>query len=162
MKKTTKQPPLAGGPGRGAQILATVSQESPTASVEAAFGKVVNLIRAARQRADQMVNTGMIGLYWRIGQYLHHKIEADGRAKGTVVQLAAYIALLEPSKCCFSSQNLWRMRQFFKAYPAAAKLSQLVRVLPWTHTRYLLRLKDIEQRMPAHLKGVLTVCCGRP
>lgn len=66
--------------------------------IEAAFGEVVNLIRAARQSAAQVVNTEVIDLYWRIGQYLHHKIEADGWAKGTVVKLAAYIAQREPGK----------------------------------------------------------------
>ncbi len=74
MKKTIKQPPLAGHPARVKLILAAVSQESTPVSIEAAFGEMVSLIRAARHRADQMVNTGMIDLYWSIGQYLHHKI----------------------------------------------------------------------------------------
>jgi predicted nuclease of restriction endonuclease-like (RecB) superfamily len=107
-------------------------------SVEAAFSEVVGLIRAARQRAAQLVNTEVIDLYWQIGRYLHHKIDADGWAKGTVVQLAAYIAQREPGKRGFSSQNLWRMRQFFEAYPATTKLSPLVRVLPWTHNLIIL------------------------
>ena len=113
---------------------------APTAKepIEAAFGEVVSLIRAARQRAIQHVNTEITDLYWQIGRYLHHKIKADGWSKGTVVQLAAYIAQREPGKRGFSSQNLWRMRQFFEAYPAAAKLSPLVRVLPWTHNLIIL------------------------
>jgi len=53
--------------------------------VEAAFDEVVGLIQTARGRSLQAVNTEMIDLYWRIGDYLHHKIEADGWAKGTVV-----------------------------------------------------------------------------
>jgi predicted nuclease of restriction endonuclease-like (RecB) superfamily len=115
--------------------------------IEAAFSEVVNLIRAARQRADQVVNTEVIDLYWHIGQYLHHKIEADGWAKGTVVQLAAYIAQREPGKRGFSSQNLWRMRQFFQAYPASSKLSPLLRDLPWSaHLHILSRAKRAEQR----------------
>ena len=64
-------------------------------------------------------NAEVIGLYWHIGQYLHHRIEADGWAKGTVVQLAAYIATREPGRRGFSAQNLWRMRQFFQTYPDA-------------------------------------------
>ena len=59
---------------------------------ETAFAEVDSLIRAARQRAAQAVNTEVVDLYWHIGQHLHHKIEADGWAKGTVVQLAAHIA----------------------------------------------------------------------
>lgn len=115
--------------------------------IEAAFGEVVGLIRAARQRAAQVVNTEVIDLYWRIGRYLHHKIEADGWAKGTVVQLAAYVALREPGKRGFSAQNLWRMRQFFEAYPAPSKLSPLMRVLPWTHNLIILaQTKRAEER----------------
>ena len=45
---------------------------------ETAFAEVVGLIRAARQRAAQAINTAVVDLYWHIGQYLHHKFEADG------------------------------------------------------------------------------------
>ena len=43
-----------------------------------AFGEVVGLIHASRQRSVQAVNTELIDLYWRIGQFLHHRIDADG------------------------------------------------------------------------------------
>jgi len=133
---------LQGGRARTAPV--GVPANEP---VEAAFGEVINLIRAARQRAAQMVNTEVIDLYWRIGQYLHYKIKADGWAKGTVVQLADYIAQREPGKRGFSSQNLWRMRQFFEAYPDAAILSSLLSVLPWSaHLHILSRAKRAEER----------------
>jgi len=106
--------------------------------VERAFDEIVELIRAARQQAARTVNTELIELYWRIGDYLHRKIESDGWAKGTVVQLAAYIAQREPGLRGFSPQNLWRMRQFFVAYRDDPKLSPLVRVLPWTHNLIVL------------------------
>ncbi len=48
---------------------------------KAAFGEVVQLIRAARQRVARTVNAEVIDLYWRIGEYLHRRIEADGWAK---------------------------------------------------------------------------------
>jgi len=89
----------------------------------------------------------MIDLYWAIGQHLHHKIESDGWAKSTVMQLAAYIAQREPALRGFSAQNLWRMRQFFEAYPAKAKLSTLLRELPWSaHQHILSRSKQPEER----------------
>ena len=114
---------------------------------EGAFAEVVSLIRAARGRALQAANTEMVGLYWRLGEYLHHKIEADGWAKGTVVKLAAYIALREPGRRGFSPQNLWRMRQFFETYRDDVKLSPLVRVLPWTHNLIILvQSKRAEER----------------
>ena len=112
-----------------------------------AFAEVVGLIRAARQRSAQAVNTVVVDLYWHIGQYLHHKIEADGWAKGTVVQLAGYVSRREPGKRGFSAQNLWRMRQFYQAYPAAEILSTLLRELPWSsHLHILSRTKRPEER----------------
>jgi len=123
-----------------------------TASTDAlrdqgSFDEVVNLIQSARQRALAAVNTELIDLYWRIGDYLHQKIESDGWAKGTVVQLAAYIAKREPGMRGFSPQNLWRMRQFFEAYHKDLNLSSLLRDLPWSaHLHILSRTKRAEER----------------
>ncbi len=106
--------------------------------IEASFGEIVSLIRTSRHTAFQAVNTELIALYWRIGEYLHKRIEADGWARSTVIRLAAFIALREPGVRGFSAQNLWRMRQFFEAYRDAPKLSPLVRVLPWTQNLIIL------------------------
>ena len=120
------------------KAMAAPSKALSVSPVEDAFAEIVNLIQTARQRSLQAVNTGLIDLYWRIGEYLDQKIEADGWAKGTVVQLATYIAQREPGLRGFSPQNLWRMRQFFEAYRDDPKLSPLVRVLPWTHNLIIL------------------------
>ncbi len=109
-----------------------------SAPVETAFAEVVGLIQAARGRTWQAVSAELIDLYWRIGEYLHHRIAADGWAQGTVVQLAAYFAQREPGVRGFSTQNLWRMRQFFEAYRDEPILSSLLRVLPWTHNLIIL------------------------
>jgi predicted nuclease of restriction endonuclease-like (RecB) superfamily len=126
------------------------SQQPPipiTTATDAAFGEVVGLIRAARQRAVQVVNTELIDLYWCIGRYVHERIKGDGWAKGTVEQLAAYIARTEPGMRGFSAQNLWRMRQFFEAYPAPERLSTPLRELPWSaHLHILGRVKRSEER----------------
>lgn len=114
---------------------------------EVAFGEVVRLIQAARQRVARVANAEVIELYWRIGQYLHQRIEADGWAKGTVAQLATYIAQHEPGRRGFSAQNLWRMRQFFLAYPSGSKLSPLLREVAWSsHLHILGRAKREEER----------------
>lgn len=136
-------------PGPKATIVRSKAFPKATAvsPVEGAFDEIVELIRAARQQAVRAVNTELIELYWRIGDYLHRKIESDGWAKGTVVQLAAYIAQREPGLRGFSPQNLWRMRQFFVAYRDDPKLSPLVRVLPWTHNLIVLgQCKRPEER----------------
>lgn len=106
--------------------------------LDVSFSEIVEMIRKARQRAFQVVNTELIDLYWRIGESLHRKIETNGWAQGTVVKLASYIARREPGLRGFSPQNLWRMRQFFVAYRNEPKLSPLVRELPWTHNLIIL------------------------
>jgi predicted nuclease of restriction endonuclease-like (RecB) superfamily len=114
---------------------------------ESAFHEIVDLIRAARQKAVRAVNTELIDLYWRIGDYLHRKIQSAGWAKGTVVELAAYIARCEPGLRGFSPQNLWRMRQFFATYQDEPTLSTLLRELPWSsHLHILSRSKRPEER----------------
>lgn len=114
---------------------------------EPAFAEIVGLIQQARQRATRAVNAELVELYWRIGEYLHHRIESDGWAKGTVVRLAVYIAQREPGVRGFSPQNLWRMRQFFEAYRAEPKLSTLLRELPWSSNLHILtRAKRPEER----------------
>ncbi|WP_343636033.1 PDDEXK nuclease domain-containing protein [Roseateles sp.] len=116
-------------------------------STESNFDAVVSLIREARQHTLRAVNTAVIDLYWEIGQHLHRKIESDGWAKGTVARLAAYIAQREPGIRGFSAPNLWRMRQFYEAYPAREELSTLLRELPWSaHLHILSRSKRPEER----------------
>jgi hypothetical protein len=98
---------------------------------QADFEQVLRLIDAARSHAVAAVNTTLIELYWAIGEYIAKKIAAEGWGKGTVQALGAYIQRRQPNARGFSSQNLWRMRQFYEAYQGQPKLSPLVRELPW-------------------------------
>jgi DUF1016 N-terminal domain len=88
MKKSRQSSP----PKRKASLVAT---NSP-AAVEASFVEVVDLIRSARQRAFQAVNTELIDLYWRVGEYISRKLEAAAWGEGVVDQLAEYIARQHP------------------------------------------------------------------
>lgn len=92
---------------------AAVIKAAPAPSVEASFAEVVLLIQQSRQRAYQTVNTELIDLYWRLGEYMSHRIESAGWGKGTIVALAAFIQRAQPGFRGFSPQNLWRMRQFY-------------------------------------------------
>ena len=98
-----------------------------------AFREVVAMIEAARAQAFQAVNTGMVDLYWRVGEYIGRKIVADGWGKNTVRELSAFIRARRPGRGGFSASNLWRMRQFHELYSGQPKLAPLVRVLLWTH-----------------------------
>lgn len=62
-----------------------------TAYHEADFEKIVGLIEVARLRVAQAVNTAIIDLYWKVGEYLLRKIQSDGWGNGKVQKLSAFI-----------------------------------------------------------------------
>jgi len=117
--------------------LATTTGAS-AAALEASFSEVVGLIEQARQRAYQAVNTELVGLYWRIGEYISRKLDAAEWGEGVVESLAQHLARAVPGLRGFSAPNLWRMRQLFDTYRDDKKLSSLVRALPWTHNLIIL------------------------
>lgn len=109
--------------------------------------EVVEMIRQARQQAFQMVNTVLVDLYWRIGEYISRKVETAAWGESVVDQLAEYIAQQHPELKGFTRANLFRMRQFFDIYQNDKNVAPLVRQLPWTHNLLILsRCKRAEER----------------
>lgn len=113
-------------------------QPAPLSGQRLAFQPILALIQQSRHRALQAVNTELVDLYWRIGEHLSQKVQADGWGQGTVAELSAWLRQREPGLRGFSASNLWRMRQFFETYRGDEKLAPLVRVLPWTHNLLIL------------------------
>jgi hypothetical protein len=58
---------------------------------EQAFAEVVEMIQTARGKALAAVNTELIDLYWRIGEYISRKLETATWGEGVVEALARYI-----------------------------------------------------------------------
>jgi len=112
-----------------------------------AFQSVLDLIVAARGRAERAVNTAVIELYWSVGEYLSRRIGEDGWGKGTVVLLSEYIQHRQPGIRGYSPQNLWRMRQFYEIYRDQPELSTLLREIPWSaHLHILSGSRSAEER----------------
>jgi predicted nuclease of restriction endonuclease-like (RecB) superfamily len=119
-------------------------------AVELGFEAIVGLIQAARQQAFQAVNTTLIDLYWQIGEQISRRIAAAEWGDGVVAQLVAHIARTQPGLRGFTRPNLFRMRQFYEAYPSMRvggagptqtcdeNVSALPRQLPWTHNLIIL------------------------
>jgi predicted nuclease of restriction endonuclease-like (RecB) superfamily len=120
--------------GKTRSTAATISQTPH----EPAFREVLDLIQRARRRAFQAVNTELVDLYWRVGQYISQKLESAVWGEGAVDQLAGYIARQHPDIHGFTRPNLFRMRQFYETYRHEPKVSPLVRQLPWTHNLLIL------------------------
>jgi predicted nuclease of restriction endonuclease-like (RecB) superfamily len=114
---------------------------------ETSFLEIVEMIQSARQQAFQTVNTALIDLYWRVGEYISRKLATAVWGEGVIDQLARFIAQKHPDLKGFTRRNLFRMRQFFEAYQHDEKVSPLVTQLPWTHNLIILsQCKRPEER----------------
>jgi predicted nuclease of restriction endonuclease-like (RecB) superfamily len=128
-------------------LLINREKKMPTLPPDEDFSEVAQLISAARQRALQSVNTGLIELYWQVGAYISHKIEAAEWGDGVVKQLADYLARTQPGLRGFTRPNLFRMRQFYDTYRNDEKVSAVPRQLPWTYNLIILsQSKRSEER----------------
>jgi predicted nuclease of restriction endonuclease-like (RecB) superfamily len=112
-------------------------QPTPSAAASApddhAFAEIVEMIQAARSKALAAVNTALVDLYWRVGEYISGKLDTAAWGEAVVDELARYIQRRQPNLTGFTRRNLFRMRQFFEAYRGQKKVSPLVTQLPWTH-----------------------------
>ncbi|HAT8326750.1 TPA: DUF1016 family protein [Legionella pneumophila] len=112
------------------------------------FSEVVGLIQEARAHAYKAVNTLLIDLYWKVGQYISIKIKNAEWGDHVVAELAQYIAHTQPSIRGFTKSNLYRMRQFYETYSEDEIVAPLVRQLPWSHNLLILSQgKSHEERL---------------
>ena len=115
--------------------------------LDSQFGEVVHLIKKARLNALRSVNQELIELYRQIGSYISARIESEEWGKGVVTHLAVHLRERLPDSTGYSSQNLWRMKQFYEAYRKYPKLSTLLRVLGWSsHLHIISKTKTIEEK----------------
>lgn len=111
------------------------------------FNEITQLVTSARQRALQAVNSSLIDLYWQVGGVISRKIAQAEWGDGVVTQLAGHLARTQPGLRGFTRRNLFRMRQFYEAYPDAEFVSAVLTQLPWTqHLIILGQSKRSEER----------------
>ena len=143
-----KRLPVTGPPAPGPRPRQKRSAPATLAVAhDSAFQEVLGFIERARRRAFQAVNTELIDLYWRVGEFISLKIETAVWGQGVVAALAAYIQHRQPNLRGFTRASLFRMRQFFDAYRHDKKVAALLRQLPWTQNLLILaRSKRPEER----------------
>jgi len=86
----------------------------------------------AQYEALKAVNKRLINLYWDLGKTIVRRQEEFGWGKSIIENLSKDLQKEFPGIKGFSSQNLWRMRQFYLAYRNNKKLSPMVREISWT------------------------------
>ena len=111
------------------------------------FDDILQMIYAAKSKAEYQVNATVIDLYWSIGEYVSNQAEKNGWGKSTVKELSEYILCREPGIRGYSAQNIWRMKQFYEAYKDHPKLSTLLRENTWSNNLHIIsKTKTYEEK----------------
>ena len=111
------------------------------------FTDIILLIKKSRVSAIKAVNSGLINLYWNIGEYISNKIEQSEWVDSVVTELANFIQTQETKIKGFSDKNIWRMKQFYETYKDFPKLSTLLREISWSHNSVIFsRCKTVEEK----------------
>jgi len=71
---------------------------------EKEFEEVLLLIREARGRVFRNINQELIGLYWRIGEYISSKVEKEQWGKGYATEAISLVV-----NYAFNNLNLHRV-----------------------------------------------------
>jgi predicted nuclease of restriction endonuclease-like (RecB) superfamily len=98
-----------------------------------------------QQKAVLAVNSYLVETYWKIGEYIvEYEQEGRGKAeygKRLLEQLSKDLSKLHGKG--FGVSNIYRMRQFYLAFPI---LAELPHKLSWTHCVELLKIEDPSER----------------
>ena len=77
------------------------------------FGKVVDIIESAKERAYRKVNEELILMYRDIGEYISVHSETAEYGDAFVQKLADFFAANYPDLKGFNRRGLYRMKQFY-------------------------------------------------
>jgi predicted nuclease of restriction endonuclease-like (RecB) superfamily len=115
--------------------------------LEEQFGYLYDLIINAQHKALKAVNSEQIMLYWTVGQFVEQKLQTTEWGDNTVLKLANYLHNKNPKLTNFSRRGIYRMRQFYLAYPDFEFVSAMPTQISWTHHLEILsQTKTSEER----------------
>jgi predicted nuclease of restriction endonuclease-like (RecB) superfamily len=113
-----------------------------------ALAEAKKTIQAARTRAVLAVNSGLISLYWDLGELILDRQRDEGWGAKVIRRLSDDLRAAFPGMTGLSTVNLGYMRRMAAEWRNDPISPQLVGKLPWGHHRVLLdRLDDQETRV---------------
>ena len=108
---------------------------------------LINIINAARENALKKVNEELIGMYWRIGEYLHLESKKASFGDGYIDSLTQEIQSEFPGIRGFNRRGLYRMKKFYETYYKNEFVTPLVSQISWTnHLLIMSSCKSDEER----------------
>lgn len=105
------------------------------------------LIEAARGQVARAVNTGLVALYWSVGNRLRREVLGGNRAAyGRQILATVSRELVAEYGRGFSRPSLSRMLQMVERFPDFQICASLMHKLTWTHFVLLIPIKDRVKR----------------
>ncbi len=99
-------------------------------------------VAESRWRAQRVVNTELISMYWRIGRSILVRQDVEGLGRAVVDRLSEDLRQAFPGTTGLGRRNLFYMRSFATAWSEDAIVQQPVGRLPWGHVTVLLDKVD--------------------
>jgi predicted nuclease of restriction endonuclease-like (RecB) superfamily len=116
------------------------------------FEYILSLIHEAKKRVFQNVNATQIILYWQIGEYVYDRLSKAEWGTNTIQKLADFLQQKDPQLTNFSKRGLYRMQQFFQAYPDKQFVSAMPTQISWTHHLEILSATKSQEEREYYLK----------
>ncbi|MDR1786082.1 MAG: DUF1016 N-terminal domain-containing protein [Spirochaetaceae bacterium] len=111
------------------------------------FRKVSGIIESSRQKVYTAVNSGIVLMYWHIGEAIRTGVLGNEKAeygKAVIEELGA--ALTVQYGKGFSARNLFNMLKLYETYPDKTILQTVSAKLSWSHFCKLIYLEEPIQR----------------
>ncbi|MGD1045760.1 MAG: PDDEXK nuclease domain-containing protein [Bacteroidota bacterium] len=107
------------------------------------YTEIRSLIESTRRQVSQVVNSGLVTMYWQIGILIRKNVLGEERAEyGKQIFYALSRKLTEEFGTGFSQANLFHMVRFAEVFPEQKIIASLMRQLSWTHLRQIIYLDD--------------------
>lgn len=128
---------------RAPQVRQRSVNKSLDVSVAPLLAELRELILTAREQVARAVNSGLVMLYWQVGDRIRREILREKRATyGEQIVSSLATQLAAEFGRGFSHRNLFNMIRFAEVFPDLKIVQALTAQLSWTHFTLLLPLQD--------------------
>lgn len=111
------------------------------------YQEISNLIKNAKHKVVQHINSELILLHWSIGKIIYDNVLNQNRGDyGKNVIDSISIKLTQEFGSGFSSANLSRMIKLYNIYPEKTILATLSQELSWSHLIEIIKFGDTLKR----------------
>jgi len=112
------------------------------------FQSIIDTINSAKYKAYKSVNKFHIEQNFEIGKIIVQNQNKNNWGKSIVDTLSKDINKIIDGVKGYSSQNLWRMRQFYLEYKDKPELLELAKKIPWGQNLLILhKIKTDEEKL---------------